>query len=52
MLGRTETVIGRWHGRFVHVPMSLTIRQRNSVDPHCDLWMSILETTGQPPKLG
>jgi 6-phosphofructokinase 1 len=45
--GRTETVIGRWRGRFVHVPMALAIRQRNTVDPHGDLWMSILEATGQ-----
>jgi 6-phosphofructokinase 1 len=48
MSGRTETVIGRWRGRFVHVPMSLAIRQRNTVDPHGDLWMSVLEATGQP----
>ena len=46
--GRTEIVIGRWRGRFVHVPMSLTTRQRNTVDPHGDLWMSVLEATGQP----
>jgi len=48
MSGRTETVIGRWRGRFVHVPMALAIRQRNTVDPHGDLWMSVLEATGQP----
>jgi 6-phosphofructokinase 1 len=48
MSGRTETLIGRWHGRFVHVPMPLAIRQRNTVDPHGDLWMSVLEATGQP----
>jgi 6-phosphofructokinase 1 len=48
MSGRTEAVIGRWRGRFVHVPMSLAIRQRNTVDPHGDLWMSVLEATGQP----
>jgi 6-phosphofructokinase 1 len=46
--GRTEIVIGRWRGRFVHVPMALTTRQRNTVDPHGDLWMSVLEATGQP----
>ena len=46
--GRTETVIGRWRGRFVHVPMALAIRRRNTVDPHGDLWMSVLEATGQP----
>jgi 6-phosphofructokinase 1 len=52
MSGRTETVIGRWRGRFVHVPMSLAIRQRNTVDPHGDLWMSVLEATGQPRMFG
>jgi 6-phosphofructokinase 1 len=51
MSGRTETLIGRWHGRFVHVPMSLAIRARNTVDPHGDLWMSVLESTGQPRTL-
>jgi 6-phosphofructokinase 1 len=48
MSGRTEMLVGRWHGRFVHVPMPLTVRQRNTVDPHGDLWMSVLEATGQP----
>ena len=33
MSGRTEMVVGRWHGRFVHVPMALAIRERNTVDP-------------------
>jgi hypothetical protein len=28
--------------------MSLTIRQRNTVDPHGGLWESVLEATGQP----
>lgn len=49
MSGRTEMMVGRWHGRFVHVPMSLAIRQRNTVDPHGDLWLTVLEATGQPP---
>ena len=52
MSGRTEMVVGRWHGRFVHVPMPLTIRERNTVDPHGDLWMSVLEATGQPRTFG
>ncbi len=30
MCGRTEMVIGRWHGRFVHVPIPLAIRERES----------------------
>jgi 6-phosphofructokinase 1 len=48
MSGRTEMVVGRWHGRFVHVPMPLAIRERYRVDPDGDLWMSVLESTGQP----
>jgi 6-phosphofructokinase 1 len=48
MSGRTEMVVGRWHGRFVNVPMPLSIRERNTVDPDGDLWMSVLESTGQP----
>ena len=49
MSGRTEMIVGRWNARFVHVPMTLAVRQRNQVDPNGDLWMSVLESTGQPP---
>lgn len=48
MSGRTEMVVGRWHGRFVHIPMAQAIRERYKVDPHGDLWMAVLESTGQP----
>jgi 6-phosphofructokinase 1 len=42
-------VVGRWHGRFVHLPVSLAIGRRNQVDPDGDVWMSVLGATGQPP---
>jgi 6-phosphofructokinase 1 len=48
MAGRTETVVVRWRRRFVHVPMALITSHRNQVDPDGDLWMSVLEATGQP----
>jgi len=48
MAGNTKLLIGRWHGRFVHIPMALAIRERRHVDPHGDLWMSVIEATGQP----
>jgi len=48
MAGNTEVLIGRWHGRFVHVPMALATRFRKQVDVSDDLWMSVLEATGQP----
>ena len=48
MAGNTAMLIGRWHGHFVHVPMALAIRQRRQVDTEGDLWMSVIEATGQP----
>lgn len=48
MAGNTEMLIGRWHGRFVHVPMPLATRGRKQVDPGADLWNSVVEATGQP----
>ena len=52
MAGRTEVVVGRWHGRFVHIPIPLAISPRNTVDPDGDLWLSVLESTGQPSRWG
>ncbi|MDI1459735.1 ATP-dependent 6-phosphofructokinase [Catellatospora sp. KI3] len=52
MAGRTAMVVGRWRGRFVHVPIELAISKRNQVDPAGDLWMSVLEATGQPRTFG
>ncbi len=48
MAGNTEMLIGRWHGRFVHVPMPLATRHRKQVDPGDDIWTSVIEATGQP----
>jgi len=52
MAGRTSMVVGRWHGRFVHVPIELAVSRTNQVDPYGDLWMSVLEATGQPVQVG
>ena len=48
MAGNTEMIIGRWHGHFVHVPLPLVTRFRKQVDVGDDLWLSVLESTGQP----
>ena len=52
MAGRTEVVVSRWHGRFVLLPIPLAVRDRHTVDPNGDLWLSVLESTGQPPHIG
>jgi len=51
MAGNTAMLIGRWHGRFVHLPMALATRERRHVDVEGDLWMSVIEATGQPRAL-
>ncbi|WP_300007959.1 ATP-dependent 6-phosphofructokinase [Pseudonocardia sp.] len=51
MSGRTEMVVGRYRRRFVHVPMAAAVSRRNQVEPHGDLWMAVLESTGQPVHL-
>jgi 6-phosphofructokinase 1 len=48
MAGRTAMVVGRWRGRFVHIPTALAVSHRNQVEPSGDLWLSVLEATGQP----
>lgn len=52
MAGRTGIIIGRRRRRFVHLPMSLAVSTRNLVDTAGDLWMSVLEATGQPACFG
>jgi 6-phosphofructokinase 1 len=52
MAGNTNMLIGRWHGRFVHVPMALATRESRRVNPEGDLWMSVIENTGQPRTFG
>jgi 6-phosphofructokinase 1 len=52
MAGRTECVVGRWHSRFVHIPMPLAVSHRHVVAPDGDLWLAVLEATGQPRIFG
>jgi len=49
MAGNTAMMVSLWHGQFVHVPMSLAVSGRRQVDPLGYTWMSVLESTGQPP---
>jgi 6-phosphofructokinase 1 len=48
MAGKTGTLIVRWHGRYVHIPIDLVTQGRRKVDPQGELWQSVLENTGQP----
>ncbi|MDB4931971.1 MAG: diphosphate--fructose-6-phosphate 1-phosphotransferase, partial [Myxococcaceae bacterium] len=47
MAGRTDAVVGRWHRRFTHVPLSLITGDKKRVDPDGSQWLSVVEATGQ-----
>ena len=48
MAGKTEMLIGYWHGSMTHVPLSALDDYRQAINPDGNLWFNVLETTGQP----
>jgi len=48
MAGKTNMVVGRWHGHYVNLPMGVVTVRRRKVNPQGDLWLTVLEATGQP----
>lgn len=52
MAGKTNMVVGRWHGHHVNLPIRVVTVRRRKVSLQGDLWLSVLEATGQPPEFG
>jgi 6-phosphofructokinase 1 len=52
MAGKTGLIIGQWNGQFTHVPIALATSRRKVLSPEDPLWLSVLEATGQPVKIG
>jgi 6-phosphofructokinase 1 len=48
MAGKTDMMIGFWHGEFTHVPLDAIQNVKKRIKPGQMLWRSILQTTGQP----
>jgi len=48
MAGKTGMAVGRSHGRFTHIPLKTLVAGRKTIDPEGELWLSVLESTGQP----
>jgi 6-phosphofructokinase 1 len=51
MAGKTDLIVGQWHDVFTHVPIPITITSRKKISPEGFLWLSVLESTGQPVSL-
>lgn len=50
MAGKTGLVVARWHSVYVHLPVGVATSARRYVDPGKDVWLSVLESTGQPAR--
>jgi 6-phosphofructokinase 1 len=49
MAGKTGMMVGRSHGRFTHIPLKTVVsRGRRKINPEAELWLSVLQSTGQP----
>jgi 6-phosphofructokinase 1 len=48
LAGKTSMAVGQSHGRFTHIPLPQLAGRRKFVDPEGPLWLSVLESTGQP----
>jgi len=48
MAGRTAVLIGFWNHHYIHVPISMAVKERKIVDTHGRLWKTVMETTLQP----
>ncbi len=52
MAGKTGIIIGQWNGKFTHVPINVACSRRKMLSPEDPLWLSVLEATGQPVRIG
>jgi 6-phosphofructokinase 1 len=51
MAGKGGMLVGNWNGRLVHVPIHALHNESKQMNPHGELWFSVLENTGQPSLL-
>ena len=51
MAGKTGMVVGLYNDVFVHLPLRSVASKRKTVDPEGNIWMRVLESTGQPQSM-
>ncbi len=48
MAGKTNMLVSLWNNEYVHVPIRASVVKRKQLDLEGNMWMSVLESTGQP----
>jgi 6-phosphofructokinase 1 len=48
MTGRTNMLVSHWNAHYVHVPISLAIKERKKVNPNGRMWKTVMDATFQP----
>ena len=51
MAGKTGMLVGLVNDAYVHLPFRAVAAQRKMIDPGGNIWMLVLESTGQPPSM-
>lgn len=51
MTGKTEVLVSLVNNNFVHLPIEVAVRTRNTVDPESSLWRDVIDATGMPVKM-
>jgi 6-phosphofructokinase 1 len=52
MAGKSGLLIGYWHGQMTHVPTRTLSGATQRINPRGELWLNVLESTGQPARIG
>lgn len=50
MAGKTDMMVGYWHGEFTNVPLEAINNLKKRVERNSREWLSVLACTGQPPE--
>jgi 6-phosphofructokinase 1 len=50
MAGKTSMLVGLIKDEYVHLPFQI-VASGSKVNPEGNVWMRVLETTGQPPSM-
>jgi len=50
MAGKTGILVALMQDEYVHLPLN-AVESNRKIDPRDDIWLRVLETTGQPPSM-